>query len=101
MQQEDPSINRRDIARRSRNPSGAPVCNRLGTTHRARPVGNRRSTWVAASPRYASAVYHSQDVRRDTKVVVSSLTAGLDYYFVVDSFNHSGVSFGKNAVGWR
>ena len=34
---------RQGIARRSRNPSGAPVCNQLWTTHHAKPVANRRS----------------------------------------------------------
>ena len=50
---------RKDIARQSRNRSGAPVSNRLGTTHRAKPVGNRRSALVAASPRYVSALNQS------------------------------------------
>ena len=50
---------------------GAPVSNRLGATHRAGPVGNRRSSLVAASPRYASAVKRglaqppSREERRD------------------------------------
>ena len=41
-------------------------------------------------------LYHSQDVRNGTKAVISQLTGGLDYWFVVDSFNDSGVTFGKN-----
>lgn len=46
-------------------------------------------------------LYHSQDVRDGAKAVVFTLTGGLDYYFVVDSFNDSGVTFGKTVVGTR
>lgn len=43
-------------------------------------------------------LYHSQDVRIGTKAVISQLTGGLDYWFVVDSFNDSGVTFGSRVV---
>ena len=46
-------LNRRDIAWRSRNQSGAPVCNRLRTTHRAKPVTNRRSNSLKKSSQNA------------------------------------------------
>ena len=46
-------------------------------------------------------LYHSQDVRDGTKTVVAGLTGGLDYFFVIDSFNDSGVTFGKSAAGTR
>jgi len=46
-------------------------------------------------------LYHSQDVRNGASTVISGLTGGLDYWFVVDSFNDSGVMFGKNVVGDR
>ena len=43
-------------------------------------------------------LYHSQDAR-ENKAVISTLTKGMDYFFVVDSFNDSGVTFGKNIIG--
>ncbi|MCX6877248.1 MAG: discoidin domain-containing protein [Verrucomicrobia bacterium] len=46
-------------------------------------------------------LYHSQDVRNGTKAVISQLTGGLDYWFVVDSSNDSGVTFGREVVGTR
>ncbi len=44
-------------------------------------------------------LYHSQDVRDGAKATIQCLTAGVDYYFVVDSFNDSGVTFGRTVVG--
>jgi hypothetical protein len=41
----------KDMARQSRNQRGAPVGNRLGTTHRAKPVTNRRSNPLEESSR--------------------------------------------------
>lgn len=43
-------------------------------------------------------LYHSQDAL-ENKAVISTLTKGMNYYFVVDSFNDSGVTFGKNIIG--
>jgi hypothetical protein len=37
---------------------------------------------------------HSQDVREGTQATVQCLTGGQDYWFAVDSFNDSGVTFG-------
>ena len=45
---------RRGIAWRSRHRSGAPVCNRLWTIHRAQPVANRRSNPLEKSSRRAT-----------------------------------------------
>ena len=41
---------------------------------------------------------HSQDAR-GTHAVVSCLTGGLDYFFAVDSFNDSGITFGRQVIG--
>jgi len=46
-------------------------------------------------------LHHSQDVRNGTSTVISGLTGGMDYWFVVDSFNDSGVTFGSNLAGTR
>jgi xylan 1,4-beta-xylosidase len=43
-------------------------------------------------------LYHSQDVRGGTEAVIECLTGGRDYWFVVDSFNDSGVTFGSEVV---
>lgn len=40
----------------------------------------------------------SQDVRAGTEAVIECLTGGRDYWFVVDSFNDSGVTFGSEVV---
>lgn len=45
-------------------------------------------------------LYHSQDTR-DNKAIISDLIKGLDYFFVIDSFNENGVTFGSNVVGTR
>ena len=42
-------------------------------------------------------LFHSQDVR-DHKAVISNLITGLDYFFVIDSFNENGVTFGSRVV---
>ena len=47
------------VARRSRNQSGAPVCNRLWTTHRAKPVANRRSNPLEKSSRRTPILWDS------------------------------------------
>ena len=45
-------------------------------------------------------LYHSQDTR-DNKAIISDLITGLEYYFVIDSFNENGVTFGNNVVSKR
>ena len=45
-------------------------------------------------------LYHSQD-SRDNKAIISNLITGLDYFFVIDSFNENGVTFGTKVVGIR
>jgi hypothetical protein len=45
-------------------------------------------------------LYHSQDTR-DNKTLISDLTSGLDYFFVIDSFNENGVTFGSKVVSIR
>ena len=66
-----------------------------------------RISWPAAEGaegyvvRWGSApdkLYLSQDVRAGTEAVIECLTGGRDYWFVVDSFNDSGVTFGAQAV---
>jgi len=67
------------IARRSRNQGGAPVCNRLGTTHRAKPVGNRRSHRLGKSSRRTPILRDSTagatEVGAQNERVLSSLTS--------------------------
>ncbi|MCY2931233.1 MAG: discoidin domain-containing protein [Planctomycetota bacterium] len=79
------------------------------SVHRAPGPGAVQATleWPAAAGATAYVVrwghakdrlHHSQDVR-DTKATISSLTVGLDYYFLVDSLNDNGVTFGTEAAG--
>ena len=42
-------------------------------------------------------LYHSQDTR-ENKAIISDLITGLDYFFVIDSFNENGVTFGRSFV---
>jgi hypothetical protein len=43
-------------------------------------------------------LYLSQDVRDGTKAVIDCLTGGQAYWFSVDSFNDSGITFGAQKV---
>ncbi len=45
-------------------------------------------------------LFHSQDTR-ENKAIISDLITGLDYFFVIDSFNENGVTFGNNVVSKR
>jgi len=40
---------------------------------------------------------HSQDTRAN-KAIISDLIKGLDYFFIIDSFNENGVTFGRHEV---
>jgi len=43
---------------------------------------------------------HSQD-NRNNHAIISDLIIGLDYFFVIDSFNENGVTFGSNVIRTR
>ena len=65
------------------------------------PAADGATGYVVRWGQTKDQLYHSQDVRDGTKTVVAGLTGGLDYFFVIDSFNDSGVTFGKSAAGTR
>lgn len=40
---------------------------------------------------------HCQD-SRDNKAIISNILTGLDYFFVIDSFNENGITFGRSFI---
>ncbi len=42
-------------------------------------------------------LFHSQDTRKEN-AVIENLIEGLDYYFVIDSFNEAGITFGTKII---
>jgi hypothetical protein len=58
------------------------------------PAAEGAEGYVVRWGRAPDKLYLSQDVRGGTEAVIECLTGGRDYWFVVDSFNDSGVTFG-------
>jgi hypothetical protein len=65
------------------------------------PAADGATGYVVRWGQAKDELYHSQDVRDGTNTVISGLTGGLDYFFVIDSFNDSGVTFGREVGGTR
>ena len=84
-----------------------PAAVRGAVVQRDRAEVRARIEWPAAAGaegyvvRWGSApdqLDHSQDVRSGTAAVIECLTGGQDYWFMVDSFNDSGITFGAQPL---
>ena len=64
------------------------------------PVAEGAAGYVVRWGHTKDNLCHSHDTRHN-QAIISDLITGLDYFFVIDSFNENGVTFGSNVIKTR